>query len=250
MQPILDQMRKDYPDSLNVVFVHVGENQMLAARFGVRSIPVQVFYDENGKEVFRHTGFLAKDKVYRQLAKIGVGQQSEAVFSRGSGPVEVVLYSDYFCPPCQRLEAYLEATLPELVSSGVKVTFVDAPFNQKSSLYARYFLYAAKGASSLESLIDARSVLFELAENHSIESEPDLLQALKENNVDIELFDTQPLMNQWKEIMEKYNFRSTPTCVIIKPGQKPEQHRGAKAIPEALDRLLDEVSQEESKVSD
>lgn len=244
MQPILDQMRKDYPDSLNVVFVHVGENQMLAARFGVRSIPVQVFYDADGKEVFRHTGFLAKDKVYSRLAEMGVGQESDAVFTRGSGPVEVVLYSDYFCPPCQRLEPYLEETLPELVSSGVKITFVDAPFNQKSSLYARYFLYAAKAASSLESIIDARSVLFELAENHSIESEPDLVQALEENNVDIELFNTEPLMDQWKEIMEKYNFRSTPTCVIVKPGQEPKQHRGAKAIPEALDRLLEEVSQE------
>ncbi|MBS0012463.1 MAG: thioredoxin family protein, partial [Desulfobacterales bacterium] len=158
MQPILNQMRKDYPDSLNVVFVNVGEEQMLAARFGVRSIPVQVFYDENGQEVFRHTGFLAKAKVYRQLAKMGVGRQSAEAFTIGDGPVEIVLFTDYFCPPCKDIEPYLENTLPELVSSGVKVTFVDAAFSRKSSLYARYFLYAAKAASSPESIINARSV--------------------------------------------------------------------------------------------
>ncbi|MFP4257195.1 MAG: thioredoxin domain-containing protein [Desulfobacterales bacterium] len=250
MQPILEQLRKDFADALNVVFVNVKEAQMLAARFGVQSIPVQVFYDADGKEVFRHTGFLSRDKVYSKLAEMGVGQKSEAMFTRGSGPVEVLLFTDYFCPPCRRLEPYLEETLPELISSGVKVTFVDAAFNQKSSLYARYFLYAANSASSLESFIHARSVLFELAENSGIESERELLQALKEKNVDIKLFDTQPLMDEWKEIIEKHNLRSTPTCVIIKPGQEPEQHRGGKAIPEALDRLLAEVSQKQSKVSD
>ncbi|MFP4160330.1 MAG: DsbA family protein [Desulfobacterales bacterium] len=204
------------------------------------------------KEVFRHTGFLAKDKVYSKLAEMGVGQQqqSEAVFARGSGPVEVILFTDYFCPPCRTLEPYLEETLPELISSGVKVTFVDAAFNQQSSLYAHYFLYAANAASSLESFIHARSVLFELAENSGIESERELLQAMKEKNVDIKLLDTQPLMDQWKEIIEKHNLRSTPTCVIIKPGQDPEQHRGGKAIPKALDNLLDKVSQKQSKVSD
>ena len=49
MQPILDNLRKKYPEKLNVVFVHVGENQILGARFGIQSIPVQVFYARNGK---------------------------------------------------------------------------------------------------------------------------------------------------------------------------------------------------------
>ena len=72
MQPILDNLRKKYPDKLNVVFVHVGENQILGARFGIQSIPVQVFYDRNGKEVFRHVGFYAEAEVLKQLVKLGV----------------------------------------------------------------------------------------------------------------------------------------------------------------------------------
>jgi thiol-disulfide isomerase/thioredoxin len=72
MQPILEKLMKKYPDQLNVVFVHVRENQLLAARFGIRVIPVQVFYDDKGKEVFRHQGFYAKAEVLKQIKKLGV----------------------------------------------------------------------------------------------------------------------------------------------------------------------------------
>jgi thiol-disulfide isomerase/thioredoxin len=72
MQPILDRLRKKFPEKLNVVFVHVGENQLLGARFGIRSIPVQAFFDKNGEEVFRHVGFYAEEEVLKQLAKMGV----------------------------------------------------------------------------------------------------------------------------------------------------------------------------------
>lgn len=72
MQPILDKLRKTHAERLNVVFVHVGQEKVLAARFGIRSIPVQVFYDPSGNEVFRHEGFFAEAEVNKILAKIGV----------------------------------------------------------------------------------------------------------------------------------------------------------------------------------
>lgn len=72
MRPILVKLRKNYSNRMNVVFVHVGENQILGARFGIQSIPVQVFYDKSGKEVFRHVGFFAEADVLKQLAKLGV----------------------------------------------------------------------------------------------------------------------------------------------------------------------------------
>ncbi|MFW5639773.1 MAG: thioredoxin family protein [Thermodesulfobacteriota bacterium] len=75
MQPILEKVEKKYGDRLNVVFVHVRENPFLGARFGIRSIPVQVFYDKNGKEVFRHTGFLAEAEVMKQIEKMEVASK-------------------------------------------------------------------------------------------------------------------------------------------------------------------------------
>jgi len=72
MQPVLENLRKKYQERLNIVFVHVGQEQILGARYGITSIPVQAFFDHSGKEVFRHTGFFAQIEVEKKLAEIGV----------------------------------------------------------------------------------------------------------------------------------------------------------------------------------
>jgi len=74
MQPILDKLRKNYSDRLNVVFIHVGQEQVLASRYGIQSIPVQAFFDAAGKEVFRHVGFFPEAEVLKQLAGMGVSK--------------------------------------------------------------------------------------------------------------------------------------------------------------------------------
>lgn len=72
LAPIIDALRKEYAGKLNVLFVHVRKEQILAARYGVQVIPVQVFYDKDGKEVFRHLGFLPKDQIAAKLNEMGV----------------------------------------------------------------------------------------------------------------------------------------------------------------------------------
>ena len=71
MAPILESLKKDYAGKANVLFVHVRKEQILAARYGVQSIPVQVFFDKDGKEVFRHVGFFPKDQITAKLAELG-----------------------------------------------------------------------------------------------------------------------------------------------------------------------------------
>jgi len=72
MQPVLENLRNKYQERLNIVFVHVGEDQILGARYGITSIPVQAFFDHSGKEVFRHTGFFAQAEVEKKLTEMGV----------------------------------------------------------------------------------------------------------------------------------------------------------------------------------
>lgn len=74
MQPIVDNLRKNYSDRLNVVFVPVREEQVLAARYGIRSIPVQAFFDATGGEVFRHVGFFPEAEILKQLSRMGVSK--------------------------------------------------------------------------------------------------------------------------------------------------------------------------------
>lgn len=72
MTPILKQLRAQYSVQCNVLFVSVSEESVLSARYGINSIPVQVFYNAQGREVYRHTGFLPKDKIEAKLADLGV----------------------------------------------------------------------------------------------------------------------------------------------------------------------------------
>lgn len=72
MEPIRQAVKKKYEGSLNVVFVHVQKEQILAARYGVRGIPLLVFFDKDGEEVFRHTGFMPQDLVEKKVAEMGV----------------------------------------------------------------------------------------------------------------------------------------------------------------------------------
>ncbi len=72
MAPILETLKKKYEGKLNVIFIHVRQQEILASRYGVQSIPIQVFYDKDGKEVFRHTGFFPQDEIEKKLKEIGV----------------------------------------------------------------------------------------------------------------------------------------------------------------------------------
>lgn len=72
MAPILEKMEKTYRGKAAIVFIDVWENRAQAQRFGVRSIPTQIFFDKNGKEVYRHVGFLDEKAIVAQLTQMGV----------------------------------------------------------------------------------------------------------------------------------------------------------------------------------
>lgn len=72
MAPIIEELRAELADRVNVVLIQVPAEQHLSARYGIRAIPVQFIYDAEGREVFDHTGFLSKQAILRELAKLGV----------------------------------------------------------------------------------------------------------------------------------------------------------------------------------
>lgn len=72
MAPILKKLKAKYQDQAAIVFIDVWENRDQAKKYGIRSIPTQIFYNENGKEVFRHVGFMSEKDIVKQLEKMGV----------------------------------------------------------------------------------------------------------------------------------------------------------------------------------
>jgi len=72
MEPILKDLEKEYQGMAAIVFIDVFQNAMEGLKYRVRSIPTQIFYDREGKEVYRHEGFLDKAGIVAQLDRLGV----------------------------------------------------------------------------------------------------------------------------------------------------------------------------------
>lgn len=72
MAPILEELKKEYAGRLDVVFIDVWENQDAAKQYGIETIPTQIFFDANGKELFRHIGFFGKEDILAKWKELGV----------------------------------------------------------------------------------------------------------------------------------------------------------------------------------
>lgn len=69
MEKVMDEIRKQYTGKVNVVFVNVTrpESKELLEYFGIATIPAQILLDKNGKEYFRHTGYISTEDLGKQF---------------------------------------------------------------------------------------------------------------------------------------------------------------------------------------
>ena len=72
MAPIMAKLEKAYEGKAAIVFIDVWKHNEQAGRFGIRAIPTQIFYDQTGREVYRHVGFMGEKEIVKQLGKMGV----------------------------------------------------------------------------------------------------------------------------------------------------------------------------------
>ena len=72
MIPVRNALLKEYDSSINIVYIEPQKEQILAARYGIRSIPTQVFFDSKGKEFYRHSGFWLQEDIADKLNEMGV----------------------------------------------------------------------------------------------------------------------------------------------------------------------------------
>lgn len=72
MTPILAEVSAEFTGRAAVVFIDVWQHPEQGPLFGVRTIPTQIFYDAQGRERFRHQGFMDKASIVAKLAELGV----------------------------------------------------------------------------------------------------------------------------------------------------------------------------------
>jgi protein-disulfide isomerase len=155
----------------------------------------------------------------------------------GKGPIQVRLYADYFCPPCRAMAPKATPILSELVKQNViTLTFIDTPFYQYSSMYARYFLYATQEKKDFDSIVKARNVLISAAAEN-IRDTAKLEERLKDKGVPFKAFEVKPIFTFLAAQLQSDKVEATPSCVIERDGKK-ELFVGDGDIIKALERLL------------
>ncbi|MBD3236016.1 MAG: thioredoxin fold domain-containing protein [Candidatus Eisenbacteria bacterium] len=72
MAPILESLAEEFADCFDVVVIDVRQDRTAAGRYGIRVIPTQIFYDAEGRELFRHQGFLSREQILAQWESLGI----------------------------------------------------------------------------------------------------------------------------------------------------------------------------------
>ena len=72
MMPILKELTESYQGQLKVQFIDVWQDRESAQKYNVRLIPLQIFFDKQGNELFRHEGFFAKEDILAKWKELGI----------------------------------------------------------------------------------------------------------------------------------------------------------------------------------
>ena len=140
----------------------------------------------------------------------------------GKGPVDVRIYTDYFCGPCRAEEAEVMALITALVDKNlIRVTFIDTPVHKETVLYAGHFLAAlnAKEGWDIRQAVTLRAAFFEAAAEKITEKEA-LELFLKKKGIALRPFNTAPVFKIFGNYLKEDRINATPTCVIVGPQGK------------------------------
>ena len=72
MMPILNKLKAEYAGKFQIRYIDVWKDRAAGTKYGVRAIPTQIFFDRNGKELFRHVGFYSRKDIPTTWKKLGV----------------------------------------------------------------------------------------------------------------------------------------------------------------------------------
>jgi thioredoxin 1 len=71
MMPILNELSTQQSE-FTVSFVDVWQAEGKSEQYGIKSIPTQLFFDKDGKELFRHVGFYPKEDILAKWKEFGI----------------------------------------------------------------------------------------------------------------------------------------------------------------------------------
>lgn len=158
--------------------------------------------------------------------------------SLGQGAYEVIIFTDYFCPPCRMIDSKAEPLFKELMATGrVTIIFVDVPVSRVTPIYAKYYLYAANARADADYIFHVRRTLFDAAQIKHIKTEEDLVNLLKEKNIGWKASDERSVFPKLSIMIKENKIDATPTCVIKYSTAEIEKYVGTDEIWKGLTKF-------------
>lgn len=72
MKPVLNELAKEYKGKLIVKFYDSKKDKNQFKKYGINGIPAQMFFDSNGKQIFKHIGFYSKEDIIKKFEEMGI----------------------------------------------------------------------------------------------------------------------------------------------------------------------------------
>lgn len=71
MLGVMEELKRDYPGAFIVDFVNVKEDPDETQQYNIRTIPTQIFYAPDGRELYRHVGVFRSEEIIAKWAELG-----------------------------------------------------------------------------------------------------------------------------------------------------------------------------------
>jgi len=70
MKPILEELKEEYEGKVEIVIINIDNYPSLTKSYRIMLIPTQIFFDSEGKEIYRHVGFMSREEIKNKLGEI------------------------------------------------------------------------------------------------------------------------------------------------------------------------------------
>jgi uncharacterized membrane protein len=155
-------------------------------------------------------------------------------FGNEKAGLEIIVYSDYFCPACGKADDEINNALRKLKDKA-RIRFVDVPLHAGSLEYAEVFLYAwFESGNKLESALKVREILFEAAKTKTDQYGIIKLLAAKGISFKTDKDRARDIFRGfYNPLMQMDKISSTPSVVVVK-GKSRKTYVGGAEILKAL----------------
>ncbi|CDR35185.1 thioredoxin domain-containing protein [Criblamydia sequanensis] len=158
--------------------------------------------------------FLGVDKI-NPLVAAQASLKDNINLGHATSPVEVYVFTDWFCPACKKIEPLIEQLAPE-IKENAKLYFVDAAIHQESLNYTPYNL--AFMVNNKEDYFKIRKALDNLAKTTKAPSDADIEKAVSPLGVklkELNFNDVATGVKLFKRLVKQFDLRSTPAVIIV-----------------------------------